>query len=233
MASIEDAHACLRGCLIKQEVTVTEVGDYPRSAAETEGAGAEPPSARVGVIVGSTRTNRICPQIALLVQEHLGAYSPLSYTLVDLGQIDLPFLDEPRKPALGRYAHDHTRSWSGLVGSFEAFVLVFPQYNWGYPAPLKNALDFLYAEWQDKPAALVTYGTRGGQRAAAQMRTVLQGLHMRVIQTSAEIKISAADTDDDGQLIDAKGLLAGHLNVLREMDAELAAALGPASGRTT
>lgn len=211
---------------------MTKVSDDSRQAAGTEGAGAGPPSARVGVIVGSTRTNRICPEIARLVQGYLGADSPLSYTLVDLGQIDLPFLDEPRKPALGRYAHDHTRSWSRLVSSFGAFVLVFPQYNWGYPAPLKNALDFLYAEWLDKPAALVTYGTRGGQRAAAQMRTVLQGLHMRVVETSAEIKISATDIDADGQLVDAKGLLAGHLNVLKEMDAELAAALSPPSGGT-
>lgn len=218
---------CLRGCLIEQEVTVTEVSDDPRPAAGTEGAGAGPPSARVGVIVGSTRANRICPEIARLVRGHLGAHSLLSYTLIDLGQIDLPFLDEPFKPALGGYAHEHTRSWSRLVSSFGAFVLVFPQYNWGYPAPLKNALDFLYAEWRDKPVALVTYGTRGGARAAAQMRTVLQGLHMPVVETSAEIKISAADVDAEGQLVDAKELLAGYLGTFRDMDTELtAAALG-------
>jgi hypothetical protein len=65
------------------------------------------------------------------------------------------------------------------------------------------------------------------------MRTVLQGLHMRVIETSAEIKIAAADIDAEGQLVDARGLLAGHLNVLKQMNAELVTALGPTSGETT
>ena len=184
------------------------------------------PGARVGVIVGSTRSNRICPEIARLALAHMGGDSPLTYSLVDLAEVDLPFLDEPFKPALGRYEHDHTRAWSRLVSSFEAFVLVFPQYNWGYPAPLKNALDFLYVEWKDKPAALVTYGTRGGQRAAEQMRTVLQGLHMHTAETSVEIKISAADVDGQGQLTDVKELLAGYVDALKRIDAELAAALG-------
>jgi NAD(P)H-dependent FMN reductase len=208
-----------------------EVRGGPGQAAATaaEGTGS-PSSARVGVIVGSTRANRICPEIARLVREHMGRGSLLSYTLVDLAEIGLPFLDEPVKPALGRYAHEHTRSWSRLVSSFEAFVLVFPQYNWGYPAPLKNALDFLYAEWRDKPAALVTYGTRGGGRAAEQMRTVLQGLHMRTVGASAEIKVSAADVDAEGRLVDAQELLAGYVTALEDIDAELAASLGQAPG---
>lgn len=209
---------------------MTEVSGGQVAAAGAGGAGSGSPPARVGVIVGSTRANRICPDIARLAQELMGGGSPLSYTLVDLAEIGLPFLDEPLKPALGRYAHGHTRAWSRIVSSFGAFVLVFPQYNWGYPAPLKNALDFLYAEWADKPAALVSYGTRGGQRAAEQMRTVLQGLHMRVIGTSAEIKVSAADVDAEGQLIDAKGLLAGYLDTLKGIDAELTAALAAAPG---
>jgi NAD(P)H-dependent FMN reductase len=86
---------------------------------------------------------------------------------VDLAQVGLPFLDEPLKPALGHDAHEHTRAWSRLVTSFDAFVLVSPQYNWGYPAPSENALDFLYAEWRDKPAGLVTYGTRGEAKPPA------------------------------------------------------------------
>jgi NAD(P)H-dependent FMN reductase len=199
---------------------MTEHSGGPRPAAAT----------RVGVIVGSTRANRICPEIARQAQEHLAASSPFCYKLVDLAEIDLPFLDEPFKPALGHYAHDHTRRWSRLVSSFGAFVFVSPQYNWGYPAPLKNALDFLYAEWRDKPAALITYGTRGGRRAAEQLRTVLAGLHMRAVETSAEIKISPADIDAEGRLIDPRELLSGYVSVLRGIDAELAAALRPAPG---
>jgi NAD(P)H-dependent FMN reductase len=117
---------------------------------------------RVAVIIGSTRSNRICDGIARWTVRAAQAESSLQYAFIDLAEVNLPFLDEPLKPAIGRYEHEHTRSWSRLVSSFDAFVLVFPQYNWGYPAPMKNALDFLYLEWHDKPVGVVTYGTRGG-----------------------------------------------------------------------
>ena len=70
--------------------------------------------------------------------------------------------------ALGQYEHEHTRAWSRTVSSFDGFIFVFPQYNWGYPAALKNALDFLFLEWRDKPVSFLTYGTRGGNMAASQ-----------------------------------------------------------------
>ena len=187
-------------------------------------------SVRVGVVVGSTRPKRICAEIATLVASYLAAESLLCYVLIDLAEIDLPFLDEPRRPALGGYEHDHTRSWSKLVLSFDAFVFVFPQYNWGYPAPLKNALDFLYAEWKGKPAALVSYGTRGGARAAEQMRTVLTGLHMHVVADNVEIKIAADDVDTAGRLVDAKQVLADYLVRLKTIDAQLSGRLGYALG---
>ncbi|MEU6540967.1 NADPH-dependent FMN reductase [Streptomyces sp. NPDC047000] len=182
------------------------------------------------MIIGSTRPTRICAQIAALVTAHLGKDSALSYATVDLAEIDLPFLDEPRKPALGRYEHAHTRAWSETVRAFDGFVLVFPQYNWGYPAVLKNALDFLYEEWRDKPAALVTYGTRGGARAAEQMRTVLTGLHMRVVADDVRMRISADDVDDAGQLLDAAGKIAEYRDGISELGAQLSAFLISAQG---
>jgi NAD(P)H-dependent FMN reductase len=121
---------------------------------------------RVAVIIGSTRPGRICPGIAEWVRDVAQEGSPLHYELLDLAEVDLPFLDEPLMGALGQYEHEHTRAWSRTVSSYGGFVFVFPQYNWGYPAVLKNALDFLYAEWGGKPASCVTYGTRGGNRGA-------------------------------------------------------------------
>lgn len=192
-----------------------------------------PSPARVGVIIGSTRPTRICAEIAALVTEHLAEDSELSYATIDLADIALPFLDEPRKPALGDYEHAHTRAWSEIVRSFQGFVLVFPQYNWGYPAPLKNALDFLYAEWRDKPAALVTYGSRGGVRAAQQMREVLTGLHMQVAAEGVQIKIAASDVDDAGQLVDARQTLAGYLTEIKAVDMHMTSSLiSPASPTT-
>jgi NAD(P)H-dependent FMN reductase len=134
---------------------------------------------RIAVVIGSTRPQRICPEIAVWVQRALRATDLLEVDLVDLQQIDLPFLDEPVMASRGRYEREHTVRWGELVRSCEAFVLVFPQYNWGYPAVLKNALDFLYDEWAGKPVAVVSYGSRGGLLAATQLKQVLQGLRMR------------------------------------------------------
>jgi hypothetical protein len=99
------------------------------------------PADRVAVIIGSTRPTRIAPGIAQWSQRALSKKSSLRYELVDLAEINLPFLDEPLKPALRDYRHEHTREWSALISGYQGFVIVSPQYNWGYPAPLK-------ADWQ-------------------------------------------------------------------------------------
>ena len=90
---------------------------------------------RVAVVVGSTRPTRICPGIARWVLQAAQEESLLRYELIDLAEVNLPFLDEPLKAALGKYKHEHTKAWSRVVSSFDGFIFVFPQYNWGYPAP--------------------------------------------------------------------------------------------------
>ncbi len=127
--------------------------------------------------------------------------------------------------ALGQYEHDHTRAWSRTVDSYQGFIFVFPQYNWGYPAPLKNALDFLYAEWAGKPAALVTHGTRGGGRAATQLSEVLHGLHMRPVEPFVLLSIAHDAVDDEEQLVDADATLSPFVDNVTAMGAALHAAL--------
>jgi NAD(P)H-dependent FMN reductase len=102
---------------------------------------------------------------------------------------------------------------------------VFPQYNWGYPAPLKNALDFLYTEWHGKPASFLSYGTRGGNKAAAQFTTVLKGLHMRILDDQVLAVITDADVDENWQLRDVNATLDPNLPQLRKIDAQLIEAL--------
>jgi NAD(P)H-dependent FMN reductase len=151
--------------------------------------------------------------------------SPLHYELIDLAEINLPFLDEPLKAALRQYEHEHTRLWSELVSSYEGFVFVFPQYNWGYPAPLKNALDFLYYEWHDRPATSVTYGTRGGNKGATQFHGVLEGLHMRPLESRLEILITDDDVDENWQLSDLEATLRPYIEQVKRLDAQLVEAL--------
>ena len=180
---------------------------------------------RVAVIIGSTRPARICPGIARWTREALSADSPLRYDVIDLADVGLPFLDEPLKPALRDYEHEHTKAWSSLIGGYQGFVFVFPQYNWGYPAPLKNALDFLYYEWRGKPAASVTYGTRGGGKGADQLRQVFEGLHMRPLETRLEVVITDDQVDGAWQLTDLAATMRPYAKLFRQLDAEMIEAL--------
>jgi NAD(P)H-dependent FMN reductase len=180
---------------------------------------------QVAVIIGSTRPGRICPGIAQWVQRVAQQDSPVHYNLIDLAEVNLPFLDEPLPAAQRQYKNEHTRAWSRLVDAHAGFLFVFPQYNWGYPAPLKNALDFLYHEWAAKPASFVTYGTRGGSKGAEQIHGVLQGLKMQELDAHLEVFISDKDVDQNGQLIDVEALMAPYHTLLRAIDAQMLEAL--------
>jgi NAD(P)H-dependent FMN reductase len=182
-------------------------------------------SRRIAVVIGSTRPLRICPVLASWFVDVAGGVGSDRYELVDLLEVNLPFLDEPAPAAKSAYAHEHTREWSRLVSSFDGFVFVFPQYNWGYPAPLKNALDYLYWEWRDKPVSFVTFGTRGGSRAAAQIQGVLQGLHMRELADHLEVRIAEDDVDEQWQLKDIQAILSPYWAQTRAIDEEMVAAV--------
>ena len=187
---------------------------------------------RVGVVVASSRPSRICPGIASWIQralqDALGAErsdAAIRYESIDLAEIDLPFLDEPIIPALGRYQHDHTKAWSELVDGYHGFLFVLPQYNWGYPATLKNALDFLYREWTNKPATYATYGNRGGPLAAQQIHQVLNGLHMRLLDDHLEITITFDDFTEEGQVKDLDAVLTPYRDRINCIGHQMLAAL--------
>ncbi|KAH8771114.1 flavoprotein-like protein [Diaporthe sp. PMI_573] len=154
---------------------------------------------KVGIICGSTRSPRVGPQVTNFVQKaiesHLTSHPTdgLSITLepVDIAAFNLPLFDEPGIPQAitdpSDYAHQHTRDWSARIASMDAFVFVTPQYNWGIPAGLKNAIDFLFNEWTRKPAMVVSYGGHGGGKAAEALAVVLQGLKMRTPGTTVNL----------------------------------------------
>lgn len=149
-----------------------------------------PPSCQI--LMGSVRAGRHCPQIAAWIMEIAQSSSNLHYELLDLADWPLPMDDEPGIPALGKYSQPHTLAWSNKIAATSAFIIVTPQYNWGYPAPLKNALDHLYKEWEGKPVAIVTYGGHGGGKCATQLRQVLEGMHMRPTATMPELTLTLA-----------------------------------------
>ena len=140
--------------------------------------------AKTLLIMGSVRAGRRCPQIAAWVLDIARATAPLDYELVDLADWPLAMNSEPAIPAGGTgYAHAVTRAWSEKIAAATAFIFVTPQYNWGYPAVLKNAIDHLFHEWKGKPALIITYGGHGGGKCADQLRQVIGAIGMRPVAT--------------------------------------------------
>lgn len=133
----------------------------------------------VGVIVGSTRPGRVGSLVAEWVCELAGSLPWGGLDLIDLADVALPFLDEPEHASTKLYTQQHTRDWSARIDALDAFILVTAEYNSSFPAPLKNALDYLYDEWDTKPVAMVGYGgTSSGTRAVQALLPVITSLGM-------------------------------------------------------
>jgi NAD(P)H-dependent FMN reductase len=130
----------------------------------------------IAIITGSTRPGRNNIAVARWAFEIAAKRRDAKFELVDIADYDLPMLDEPVPPALGRYSHSHTRRWAAKIASFDGYVFVTPEYNHGTSAALKNAIDYLYAEWTDKAAGFVSYGAAGGARAVEHLRLVMGNL---------------------------------------------------------
>lgn len=170
---------------------------------------------RIQVIVGSIRQGRIGPQIAGWIKKSLQEAIPgHQVEVIDLKEWHLPMDDEPGLPALGHYQQEHTKAWSSKVSQGHAFIFVTPQYNWGYPAALKNAIDHLYGEWGGKPALIVSYANRGGGKAAAQLKQVLDGVHMLTQDAAIEIKLSQLVIDESGNIRDLANALSPYAQPL-------------------
>jgi NAD(P)H-dependent FMN reductase len=143
---------------------------------------------RVGIIIGSTRPGRNAEAVAHWVYEIARKREDAEFELVDLQDFKLPLLDEPMPPSLGQYSNPHTKAWAARIASFDAFVFVTPEYNHGVPGALKNAIDFLFAEWNNKAAGFVSFGSAGGSRAVEQLRLILA--EMQVATVRAQVMLS-------------------------------------------
>jgi NAD(P)H-dependent FMN reductase len=140
------------------------------------------PDLRIAIILGSTRPGRKGKSVADWVADKAAERTTAEYELVDLADNPLPHIDEPMPPTLGQYAGEHTKAWAEKIASYDGFVFVTPEYNHSTSGVLKNAIDYLYAEWNNKAAAFVSYGSLGGARAIEHLRGItseLQIAHVR------------------------------------------------------
>jgi len=143
----------------------------------------------IAIIVGSTRPGRKSEAVAQWVYDIAKQRSDATFELVDLRDFNLPLLDEPLPAAVGQYSQPHTKAWAAKIAEFDGFVFVTPEYNHGIPGALKNAIDFLFREWNHKAAGFVSYGGHAnGSRAIEQLRLVLA--EVQVAGVRAQVLLS-------------------------------------------
>jgi NAD(P)H-dependent FMN reductase len=149
---------------------------------------------RIAVIIGSTRPGRraraVGDWVAVIAERHLAAAGrDATVEVVDLADHELPLLDERAPAIFGAYEHPHTRRWAAVIGSFDGFVFVTPEYKHSVPASLKNAIDFLYAEWNNKAVGFVSYGSAGGTRAVEHLRLIAGELQMADVRNQVALSL--------------------------------------------
>lgn len=150
------------------------------------------------IITASTRPGRKGPSIAEWIHKKALAHSSFSAELLDLAVINLPFLDEAEHPRLKKYQHEHTKKWSATIDSADVYIMVTPEYNYGLPATLKNALDFLFHEWAHKPVGFVSYGgVSGGIRSVQMLKQVVTALKMMPLTESIPITFFTKYIDEN------------------------------------
>jgi NAD(P)H-dependent FMN reductase len=161
------------------------------------------------IIIGSTRPGRVGPSVADWIAERAREHGGFDVQVTDLAELNLPLLDEPNHPRLRQYTKQHTKDWAALVNAADAFIFVTPEYNYGFNAALKNAIDYLFHEWQHKAAGIVSYGgVAAGTRATQMLKQVLTALKIMPVPEAVNIPFVAQHLDEDKrfkstELIDA------------------------------
>ncbi|MFD1712935.1 NADPH-dependent FMN reductase [Amnibacterium flavum] len=148
------------------------------------------PDLRIAVILGSTRPGRNGAAVAEWVLEQAVGREGATYELVDLADFPLPHLDEPVPPSMGQYTKDHTKAWAEKIAGFDGYVFVTPEYNHSTSGVLKNAIDYLYAEWNNKAAAFVSYGSLSGARAIEHLRGIASELQLAHVRQQVSFSLA-------------------------------------------
>jgi NAD(P)H-dependent FMN reductase len=161
-------------------------------------------SKKIKIITASVRPERAGAKVTDWIKGQLEDYrGPLEFSYVDLKEWNLPFMNEPMPPSAGvEYTHELTKKWSREIEEADGFIFITPEYNHGYPPALKNAVDYLYKEWKDKPAAFVGYGGSGATESIRQFSEVLTFLGIKIIDARVSIRKIWEAFEEDGRLKD-------------------------------
>jgi NAD(P)H-dependent FMN reductase len=156
---------------------------------------------KLQIIIGSVRPGRVGLPVAQWFNSHAVKHGGFDVELIDLAEVNLPFMDEANHPRFGRYEHQHTKDWSAKIQQSDAIVVVTPEYNYGYSPALKNAIDYLHSEWAYKPVGFVSYGgVAAGTRAMQQLKQVLGALRMYPVSEAVNLPFVQQFLNDDGEI---------------------------------
>jgi NAD(P)H-dependent FMN reductase len=144
---------------------------------------------KIAVIIGSTRPGRNAEKVAHWVHDLAKKRTDAEFELVDIKDFNLPLLDEPVPPSMGKYSKPHTLAWAKKVAQFDGYVFVTPEYNHGPSASLKNAIDYVYGEWNNKAAGFVSFGSVGGTRAVEHLRQVMGELQVADVRSQVAFSL--------------------------------------------
>jgi NAD(P)H-dependent FMN reductase len=170
------------------------------------------------VIIASVRQGRVGLPVAEWIIETARELDEFDVEVADLAEINLPMMDEPNHPRLRKYTHQHTWDWSARIEAAEAFIFVMPEYNYGFNAPLKNAIDYLHNEWKWKPVAFVSYGgVSAGTRAVQMIKQVVTTLNMFALNEAVSIPFVQQFLDEDGRIQPNETMEAAARTMLHEL----------------
>lgn len=144
---------------------------------------------KIGIIVGSTRPGRKALDVAKWVEGIASQRSDAKFEIVDIADFNLPLLDEPIPPSQGKYGKPHTIAWASKIAEFDGFIFVTPEYNHSTSGALKNAIDFIYAEWNNKAAGFVGYGSMGGSRAIEHLRLIMAECQVATVRAQVMLSL--------------------------------------------
>lgn len=170
------------------------------------------------ILTSTTREGRKGIIIAKWIEEFAKEHSEFNVELLDLKEINLPFMDEPHHPRMQQYTHQHTKDWSKTIASADAFIFVLSEYNYGFPAPIKNAIDFLFNEWQHKPVGFVSYGgISGGLRSTQMLKQVVTTLSMMPLTEQVTLPFFATLIDENEQFNPTESIERSAANMLKAL----------------
>ncbi len=173
---------------------------------------------QVKIIVGSTRPGRFSEKVLPWLTDTASARNDMQVEVLDLREHELPFFDAPMSPAYvqnGEYGSEVVRAWAKKIGEADAYIIIAPEYNHGYTAVLKNALDVVYGEWNNKTVGFVSYGSVGGGRVVEQLRQVAVELQMASTRNAVHIQAPWFLLEENGDL--KTGALDGYTDSLKGM----------------